>query len=41
LESAMPALGRGSLPRRLRSCSRKAALSRSKVPSARHLPNHQ
>jgi hypothetical protein len=40
-ESAIPTLGRGFLPKRLRSRSRNAALSRSKVPSMRHLPNHQ
>jgi hypothetical protein len=32
-ESAMPALGSGSLPKRLRNSSRNAALSRSKVPT--------
>jgi hypothetical protein len=40
-ESAMPALGSGFLPKRVRSRSRKAALSRSNVPSVPHLPNHQ
>src|SRR5215211_7901323 len=40
-ESAMPALGSGSLPKRLRTRSRNAPLRRSKVPSIRHLPNHQ
>src|SRR5215218_3325937 len=40
-ESAIPALGSEFLPKRLRTRSRNAALSRSKVPSMRHLPNHQ
>jgi hypothetical protein len=40
-ESAIPALGSGSLPERARNRSRSAALSLSKVPSVRHLPNHQ
>jgi hypothetical protein len=39
-ESAIPALGSGFLPKRLRTRSLNAALSRSKVPSMRHLPNH-
>jgi len=38
----MAALGNGFLPERLRSRSRKTALSRSNVPSTRHhLANHQ
>jgi hypothetical protein len=37
----MAALGSGFLPKRLRNNSPKAALMRSKVPSTRHLPNHQ
>ncbi len=37
----MPALGSAFLPKRVRSRSRSAALSRSKVPSVRHLPNDQ
>ena len=40
-ESAMPALGSGSPPGRARSRSPSAALIRSKVPSARHPPNHR
>jgi hypothetical protein len=39
-ESAMPVLGSGLLPNRARERSRSAALSRSNVPSRRHLPNH-
>jgi hypothetical protein len=39
-ESAIPALGSGFLPKRTRSRSPDAALSCSKVPSTRHLPNH-
>ena len=37
--STMPALGFGFLPERTRKLSRNAALSRSKVPSMRHLLN--
>ena len=40
-ESAMPALGSGFLPSCARSRSRRTAFSRSKVPSTRHLLNHQ
>jgi hypothetical protein len=40
-ESAIPPLGSGFLPKRLRTRSLNAALSRSKVPSMRYLPNHQ
>ena len=38
-EWAMPVLGSAFLPKRLRNSSRRAALSRSKVPSMRHFLN--
>jgi hypothetical protein len=38
-ESAMPALGSGFLPKRVRNRSRSEALSRSKVPSVLHFLN--
>jgi hypothetical protein len=38
-ESAMPGLDSGALPKRARNSLRRAALSRSKVPSLRHFLN--